>query len=70
MNGMAMMLKSFGINIDPDEIMRSFEHGRELLPQIAEQVMEMRASQIRTENMVQMICLHLNLNPIGEIKNE
>lgn len=52
MTGLAMMLKSFGIKIDPAEVESAFNQAKSAIPQIAQQFAEMNARQERMEKML------------------
>lgn len=49
MTGLGMMLKSFGIKIDPAEVQQAFEAAKVLIPKIAADFEEIRAIQQRIE---------------------
>jgi hypothetical protein len=52
MNGLQMLLASFGVKIDPAEIETAFKKGKEALPQIARACEEMDARMSRVEKQI------------------
>jgi hypothetical protein len=52
MNGLQMLLASFGVRIDPAEIETAFRKGKEVLPQIARAFEEMDARMSRMEKQI------------------
>jgi hypothetical protein len=52
MNGLQMLLASFGVRIDPAEIETAFKKGKEVLPQIARAFEEMDARMNRMEKQI------------------
>jgi hypothetical protein len=52
MNGLQLLLASFGVRIDPAEIETAFKKGKEALPQIARAFEEMDARMSRVEKQI------------------